>query len=176
MIKKTTSLLVLTLFLVPSNTFTNPNALRTGLRRLTSVSLLAGASYYGLTQDGKKTRATIWEATEKILEKTSEAAENTKEWLSEKFSEQKDEHTTMIKTLNELKKENKKLNRQNAAILSKVCELESVLYQVNRRTQGYRNFPEDNNDEEASTSLFINEETKKHPLNRRGVIVMDTDI
>jgi hypothetical protein len=187
MFKYSTSLLVLSLFWLPSSP-ANPGAARTGLRRVTSVSLIAGASYLGLTHDGRKTRTTVWDAAGKIIEKVSETTEETREWLSEKFGEQKDEHATMLKTLDELKKQNKVLKRQNALILSKVYDLEAIVSQVNQNMYG-NHVTTDSALTQKTDFLTDDNEVNEHLLTRhkksaqedndlftrRGIIVMESD-
>lgn len=191
MFKYSTSLLVLSLFWLPSSP-ANPGAARIGLRRVASVSVIAGASYFGLTHDGRKTRTTVWDAAGKVIEKVSETTEETKEWfsdklnqnkewLAEKFGEQKDEHATMLKALSKLdkqndllEKQNKVLKRQNALILSKVYDLEAIVAQVN---QNMRSLPASTDSVLTQKTDFLTDdnEANEHLLTRRGIIIMESD-
>jgi len=166
-------LIVVSLFWLPASP-ANPSAVRTGLRRVASVSIIAGASYLGLTHDSRKTRATVWDAAGKVIATLSEKTEETKEWLTKKFGEQKDEHATMLTTLDELKKQNKILKRQNALILSKVYDLEALVSQVNNTMQTLP-VSTDNALDQKTDFLTDDNEANEHLLTRRGVIVMESD-
>lgn len=173
MFRRTILFVSLSLFWLPSSP-ANPAALRTGLRRVAGISLIAGASYLGLTQDGRKTRATVWDAAEKILATISETAEQNKEYLATLFGEQKDEHTVMLKTLVKLEKQNNVLKRQNALILNKVYDLETMVAQVNQYMQG-QPITIDETLSQQPNFLTAENEANEHPLTRRGVIVMETE-
>jgi hypothetical protein len=191
MVKYNSSLLILSLFWQPACP-ANPGTARTAIRRVASVSVIAGASYFGLTQDGRKTRTTVWDAAGKVIEKVSETTDETKEWfsgklnqnrewLSEKFGEQKDEHATILKTLTKLdkqndllEKQNKVLKRQNALILSKVYDLEAIIAQVNQNMYNHQ-APTDKALTQKTDFLTVDNEANEHLLTRRGIIVMESD-
>lgn len=99
--------------------------IKTVLKRGAPAALATGACYFGLTQDGRKTRTTVWQAAQKVKEHTTEAACNLQTWLDTKFGEQKDEHALMINLLAELQKQNKRLKTHQATTLDEVYDVKA---------------------------------------------------
>ena len=123
----------------------------------------------------------VSETTEETKEWFSGKLNQNKEWLIEKFGEQKDEHATMLKALSKLdkqndllEKQNKVLKRQNALILSKVYDLEAIVAQVN---QNMRGLPASTDSALTQKTDFLTDdnEANEHLLTRRGIIIMESD-